>query len=126
MVEKPVQLSCAYPALAAPVEMPLVSLPQHPCPYLPGRVAEDRALWASSMHPALYEQFMDAGFRRSGRLIYQPICKGCRACVPIRVPVETFRPDKSQRRCRRRNGDLIVSCNPPTYTDEKLRIYQQY
>lgn len=126
MIEKSVQLSCAYPGLPAPVDVPLVSLPEHPCPYLPGRVAEDRAIWAGTMPAGLYEQFMDSGFRRSGRLIYQPICKGCRACMSIRVPVPTFDPDKSQRRCRRRNSDLTVTRHRPRFSDEKLELYQKY
>src|SRR3978361_1213626 len=108
MIPEPVLEVCAYPALPAPGEVPLVVLPAHPCPYLPGRTAEDRAVWASSMPAGLYEQFMDAGFRRGGRLVYQPTCKGCRQCMSIRVPVEAFRPDKSQRRCQRKNQNLMV------------------
>jgi arginine-tRNA-protein transferase len=126
MIRKPVQLSCAFPGLPAPVDVPLVNLPEHACPYLPGRVAEDRAIWAGTMPAGLYEQFMDAGFRRSGRLIYQPICKGCRACISIRVPVASFKPDKSQRRCRRRNSDLMVTHHPPRFSEEKRQLYENY
>ena len=126
MIPEPVQEVCAYPALPAPVEVSLVVLPAHPCPYLPGRTAEDRAVWASSMPARLYEQFMNAGFRRSGRLVYQPTCKGCRQCLSIRVPVESFRPDKSQRRSGRRNQDLLVTHGPPTLSDEKCALYAKY
>ena len=96
---EPIENLCAYPALPAPVKVPLANLPAHACPYLPNRNAEDRAIWASEIPAELYEQFMNAGFRRSGRLIYQPACRGCRECKSIRVPVAKFRPDKSQRRC---------------------------
>jgi arginine-tRNA-protein transferase len=69
---------------------------------------------------------MDAGFRRSGKVIYQPICSGCRACQPIRVPVARFRPTKSQRRCYRRNSDLTVVVGEPTPTSEKYELYLRY
>lgn len=115
-----------YPAQRPPVEVPLVALPEHPCPYLPGRTAGDRAIWASEMPAELYERFMDAGFRRSGKLLYQPACKGCRACLSIRVPVEEFHPDKSQRRSGRRNADLSVTCGKPAYSTEKLALYRKY
>jgi arginine-tRNA-protein transferase len=109
-----------------PVNVSLVVLPEHPCPYLPDRKAEDRAIWASQIPPDLYEQFMNAGFRRSGRLIYQPACRGCRECLSIRVPVEQFHPSKSQRRSRTRNADLTVTHNPPEASDEKFALYKKY
>ena len=108
------------------MKVSLVALGEHPCPYLPGRVSQSRAFWAEQMPPPLYHRFMDAGFRRSGKLVYQPVCRGCRACVSIRVPVATFRPGKSQRRCRRRNEDLVVAVAPAVATDEKYDLYRRY
>lgn len=101
-------------------------LPDHPCPYLPNRVATDRAIWANSVPPAVYEQFMNAGFRRSGKLLYQPACRGCRACLSIRVPVATFAPDKSQRRCARLNAGLQITRGTPSCSAEKFELYQKY
>jgi len=74
----------------------------------------------------LYHQFMDASFRRSGQVIYQPVCSGCRSCIPIRVHVPTFKPNKSQRRCWRLNQDLHVQIAIPQFTDEKFNLYQRY
>ena len=115
-----------YPAPPPPVKVPLVTLGEHACPYLPGRLSQSRALWAERMPGELYHRFMDAGFRRSGKLVYQPVCRGCRACTPIRVSVESFRPSKSQRRCRRRNADLGVTVAEPVATDEKHELYRRY
>jgi arginine-tRNA-protein transferase len=69
---------------------------------------------------------MDAGFRRSGRLFYQPICRGCRACTPIRVPVARFAPSKSQRRCLRKNADLSITISRAAPTEEKFNLYRRY
>jgi len=115
-----------YPAIPPPVELHLANLPDHACPYLAGRTATDRAVWAESIPAAVYEQFMDCGFRRSGKLLYQPACRGCRACLPLRVPVAHFRPDKSQRRCRRRNSDLRITVGPLCCSEEKLGVYRRY
>jgi arginine-tRNA-protein transferase len=119
-------LSSHYPAIPPPLKLSLAGLPEHACPYLPGRTAMDRAIWAGSMPPEIYEQFMNAGFRRSGKLLYQPACRGCRACLSVRVPVRAFRPDKSQRRCARRNGDLHVTNGPPRCSQEKFELYCKY
>ena len=115
-----------YPAIPPPASVPLAVLPSHPCPYLPGKIAEDRAIWAGSIPPELYQRFMDAGFRRSGKLLYQPACRGCRSCISIRVPVQGFRPDKSQRRCGRRNADLEVHVGSPVCSAEKFELYRKY
>ena len=108
------------------MRVPLVVLADHDCAYLPGRVATSRAFFASGLPAEMYHQFMDAGFRRSGRLIYQPICRGCRSCLSLRVPTDRFLPTKSQRRTWRRNQDLIVSIQAPEATDEKFDLYCRY
>ena len=122
----PPQASSAWPGLPPPVKVSLTTLGEHPCSYLPGRLSQSRALWAEGMPAEVYHRFMDAGFRRSGKLVYQPVCRGCRACMSIRVPVATFRPSKSQRRCRRRNEDVNVSAGDPAVTDEKYDLYRRY
>jgi arginine-tRNA-protein transferase len=85
-----------------------------------------RGVLASRISPSMYHAFMDAGFRRSGRLIYQPICKTCRKCRPLRVNVAQFHPNKSQRRCQRSNADLKLSVAAPRADDEAFALYQRY
>ncbi|MDP9174393.1 MAG: arginyltransferase [Planctomycetota bacterium] len=118
--------SCPYPSLAPPVSVRLTVLPRHPCPYLPDRPAQTRAFLADHLPGVLYHNFMDANFRRSGNLIYQPVCPGCRQCCTLRVPVEKFQSNKSQRRCARLNHDLTVEMNHPASTDENWLLYQRY
>ncbi len=117
---------CHYPSHPPPVNVRLTTLPEHDCPYLPGRVARSRAFLASALSAETYHRFMDAGFRRSGTMIYQPICSGCRECKQLRVPIERFETSKSQRRCWRRNQDLSVTVAEPEPTDEKFALYQKY
>jgi leucyl-tRNA---protein transferase len=112
--------------LAPPHSIRLTTLPEHDCSYLPGKRAASRAFYADRLAPGVYHDFMDAGFRRSGKVIYQPTCAHCQACVPLRVLVNAFQPSKSQRRCARRNADLIVTQSAPTPTDEKFALYRRY
>lgn len=114
------------PPLEPPAGVSLVILPEQPCSYFPQRVSRTRAMAAHRMAPDVYHALMDRGFRRSGRIIYQPICDGCRACQPIRVPVPFFMPNKSQRRTRRRNQDVAVDVATPIATDEKFDLYRHY
>ena len=98
----------------------------HPCPYLPGLLAQDEITLASHLDGRMYEMLMNRRFRRSGRVVYRPVCRGCRQCVALRVPVASFRPSRSQRRVRRRNRDVSVEIGRPACSDEKWRIYSAY
>jgi arginine-tRNA-protein transferase len=115
-----------YPAISPPVAVELAHMPAHACPYLPERTATLRAFCARQIDPEIYQRFLDASFRRSGSVIYQPICRGCRACQPLRVSVKSFHPNKSQRRCKRQNADLTITAAPPAATDEKFDLYSRY
>jgi arginyl-tRNA--protein-N-Asp/Glu arginylyltransferase len=101
--------------------------PEHPCSYL-----EDRQAVTAFVDPAtdmggnLYTRLSQNGFRRSGRHVYRPSCRGCRACVPVRVPVDAFRPDRRFRKTARRNEDLRIAQVPPVRTDEIYDLYARY
>jgi len=101
--------------------------PTHECSYLPER--EARTVFADpAAEPDARTQTALAahGFRRSGRYIYRPSCPGCRACVPVRVPVTEFRPSRSQRRTRKRNADLQVTPRPAAFDAEHFALYNRY
>ena len=50
-----------------------------PCPYLAGRLARSEAYYVDILEPEAHERLMDHGFRRTGRIIYRPRCRGCSA-----------------------------------------------
>ncbi|RME35281.1 MAG: arginyltransferase, partial [Gammaproteobacteria bacterium] len=58
--------------------------------------------------------------------VYRPQCEGCRACVPVRVPVERFRPDRRQRRCLRANADLEITERGPEFDPEHFALFERY
>jgi arginine-tRNA-protein transferase len=109
-----------------PVQIHLTVLPEVDCPYLPGRRERLRAVMASAIDGQTYRAFMDAGFRRSGRMLYQPVCEGCEECVPLRVEVGQFTMSDSQKRVWRRNQDLVVTSGVPRLTEEKFDLYSRY
>ena len=99
----------------------------HPCGYWDDREARDLVL--DPRDPRLaqaYPMALDWGFRRSGDIVYRPSCSGCQACVAVRIPVDAFRPDRSQRRCLARNADIDVRIVAPVRSDEHLALYRKY
>lgn len=97
-----------------------------PCNYLPDRLARERAFLAERLPGELYHELMDRGFRRSGTLFYAMDCPDCRLCVPLRVPVATFAPSRSQRRVARRNRDVTVTVRAPSFTPQTFELYRRY
>ncbi|GAB2513142.1 arginyltransferase [Lysobacter humi (ex Lee et al. 2017)] len=99
----------------------------HPCGYWPERQARDLVL--DPRDPRLADWYALAlgwGFRRSGDIVYRPHCGACRACTPVRIPVAPFVPDRTQRKCLRRNADVVMRICPAERTDEHLALYRRY
>ena len=99
----------------------------HACGYWPERQARDLVFDPGDPRLAqTYPMALSWGFRRSGNLIYRPHCRNCRACIAVRIPVDEFRPDRSQRRCLARNADLETRVLPAERNDEHFALYQRY
>ncbi len=99
----------------------------YPCSYLDGRTARSQVATPGNLVDTLvFSDLARMGFRRSGQHVYRPRCDACRACVPVRVVVDGFRPNRSQRRCLARNDDLDYVLKPLVYEEAHYRLYQRY
>lgn len=99
----------------------------HACGYFAERTAQNLVIDpAAPQLDRLYGSALEQGFRRAGGHLYFPQCSQCHACTPCRVDVESFMPDRSQRRCLKRNADLTVSESMPSYNRERHALYEKY
>lgn len=96
------------------------------CPYLPGRVRRFSHFIAEALTHAEITHLLERGWRKFGPFFFRPACPGCRACVPIRIPVASFRPSRSQRRTRRRNADCTVRFGPLRFEERIMAIYADH
>jgi arginine-tRNA-protein transferase len=98
-----------------------------PCGYLPEQMWSLEYEYVGAMTSAEYLQRMLEGWRRFGVMLFRPACQACTACRPLRVHVPWFRPDRSQRRTRKANEDVVkLRIGTPSVSRAKLTLYDRY
>ena len=99
----------------------------HACSYLEHRLA--RNIYpdpAKKPDKKLYNHLIQHGFRRSGDHIYRPLCPNCQSCIPVRIDVNAFQFNRSQRRCWKQNADLSMKIKPAEFNEEHFDLYCYY
>ncbi|AVP99000.1 arginyltransferase [Ahniella affigens] len=99
----------------------------HACGYYPDRIAENLVIDPEAPNLGLlYGTALNQGYRRSGGHLYRPACSSCQACVPTRIEVDRFTPNRTQRRVLKRNQDLTIRTVPAGTDPEHFALYQRY
>ena len=126
-----------HPA-SAWVRLCAAGIASSPCGYCHGsRASEGResstsyGFLPSQITPALYEQLLHRGWRRSGSHVYKPIqMKSCCPALTIRLHVLSFVPTKSQKRVLKRMTNKkshlqtqtqLLSTSTPTTTTTTIQ-----
>jgi leucyl-tRNA---protein transferase len=103
-----------------------LTTPPSRCSYLPDQRASLEYVFVGAATALEYQERLCKGWRRFGRAFFHPVCKSCRQCLSLRVPVDEFQPDRSQRRAMKANTDVELVIGEPEVTDEKLRLYDRF
>ena len=97
------------------------------CGYLPGKLAQ--SLIATPHHLVdtnIYSGLIQQGFRRSGKFAYRPHCEHCNACVPVRLVLQTFTPNRSQKRAFKQHTNLSARIMPLGFHGDHFALYSSY
>lgn len=97
------------------------------CPYLEGRVEQQLFMELGGPNAQeTFEHLSQFGFRRSHHIVYRPTCRGCHACIPVRIRVADFDDKRRYRKIRNRNADLRLSDVGQTATQEQYALFSRY
>jgi leucyl-tRNA---protein transferase len=109
------------------ISIPLFLSEQHPCSYLDDEYAQPAFVHpAFDMTTAIYSELIQRGYRRSGDEVYSPHCPDCSACIPVRLKVSDFIPNRRQKRCLRKNTSTVVVVKPPEFDKTHYELYLRY
>jgi arginyl-tRNA--protein-N-Asp/Glu arginylyltransferase len=107
--------------------IPLFITGDHPCSYLDSETARSAFVHpAFRMTPTIYAELLKHGFRRSGNDVYVPQCPHCSACIPARIPVSRFKPDRQQKRCLKKNAETRIVTKPAVFEQNHYGMYLRY
>lgn len=109
------------------ISVPLRLSIKHQCGYFDDRMAQSLLTDpAFPLNTEIYSRLIEQGYRRSGDQVYKPACQSCLECVPTRIEVGSFQPDRKQRRCRTRNSVTSVLIKPAVFDARHFDLYQRY
>lgn len=118
--------------MTLPSEAPLHKLQfyvttSYACGYLPNQRAQ--SLIATPQHlidSRVYSGLIQQGFRRSGKFAYRPHCENCNACTPVRLLVDDFTPNRSQKRSVKQHHNFSISILPLAFHQAHFELYTAY
>ena len=96
------------------------------CPYQLPYVATFHQATFSPISERVMELFLASGYRRNGDCLYTMHCKECRACVPIRLRPQLFRPNRNQKRSVKVNSDVEVEFMPLRADEENIALCDKF
>ena len=99
----------------------------YPCSYLPDQEARSQVATPDFLiTPQVYSELVLYGFRRSGTFTYRPRCDNCLECTPVRIKVNSFNANRSQRRSWKQHYNLAVTLHTLEDRAEYFPLYQRY
>lgn len=96
------------------------------CPYLEDKISITENMIIREIDDEDLEMLLSLGYRHFGDIFFRPMCRVCRSCIPIRIPVQRFLPTKSIRRLFNRNKGFRVTLEEPVPSEESFALYIQH
>lgn len=82
--------------------------------------------FAENIRAEELDALLAEGWRRFGIFYFRPFCENCAACIPVRIPVETFVCSASQKKNIRKNSTVRVVFRERIFSAEIYEMYSRH
>ena len=73
-----------------------------------------------------YQNMLEHGWRRFGKMHFVPECKNCTKCISMRIDVKNYKFSRSEKRVFKKNLDTKLYIQAPSLTIDHLKLYDKY
>lgn len=96
------------------------------CAYIDGCDTKFNYAAIESCSQEFYNELLLRGWRRFGEMFFAPFCDDCQKCISIRQVIDDFNLSPSHKRVLKNNANTRFELRTPTYSIEKLELYNKY
>lgn len=96
------------------------------CSYFDNEISDIRYRYIKNCSVEDYQNMLEHGWRRFGRMHFVPECQNCTKCISIRIDVNAYKFSKSEKRVLSKNKETKVFIQPPSMSVEHLKLYDKY
>jgi len=95
------------------------------CPYL-DQQARNEYFFAMELDHDDINKLLAEGWRKFGWYYFRPACDNCKACIPLRILTNEFKPSRSQRKVLNKNADTEMKVSSLEFRDEIFELYKKH
>ncbi|RXJ99563.1 arginyltransferase [Arcobacter sp. CECT 8986] len=96
------------------------------CSYFDDEISDMRYRYINHCTVEDYQNMLEHGWRRFGKMHFVPECKSCTKCISMRIDAKNYKFSKSEKRVISKNKDTKLYIQTPTITKEHLDLYDKY
>jgi len=96
------------------------------CSYFDNEISDIRYRYLKTCSPEDYQNMLEHGWRRFGKMHFVPECNNCTKCISIRIDVANYKFSRSEKRVLSKNKDTKVYIQPPSISLDHLNLYDKY
>ena len=96
------------------------------CSYFDTEASDIRYRYIHKCDKDDYQNMLEHGWRRFGKMHFVPECKECTKCVSMRIDIKNYKFSRSEKIVFKKNIDTKLYIQAPTLTLDHLKLYDKY